>query len=235
MRVLVTRPRADAEAFAAHLRALGHTTFIEPLIDIAFLDGPPLDLEGVQALAFTSANGARAAARRTANRSIPVLAVGPATAAEAKAQGFTSVSQSTGEGVEGLSRHIRATCGPANGSIVHLTGTVTAGDLKADLGAHEFTVRTERIYEARAADGVTGALKAELSAGLIDAAAFFSPRTASLFAALIGAENLAPACRGMTALALSTAVANALHPLEFLHLRIAREPTTDAMLALLQP
>jgi uroporphyrinogen-III synthase len=235
MRVLVTRPRADAEAFADRLHALGHTTFVEPLIDIAFLDGPPLDLADVQALAFTSANGARAAARRTAERSTPVLAVGPATAAEANALGFTAVSESPGEGVEGLARHIQATRKPTAGAILHLTGTVTAGDLKAALGSVGFAVRTEQIYEAHAAEALSGALKAELLAGLIEAATFFSPRTATLFTALIEAEDLAPACRGITACCLSPAVAKALGSLGFGKIRAAATPSTEAMLALLAP
>lgn len=233
--ILVTRPRADAVAFSIRLHALGHTTIVEPLIDIAYLDGPALYLTGVQALALTSANGARAAARRTAERNIPVIAVGPTTAAEAKALGFANVGESTGEGVEGLNRHIQRTFKPAAGTILHLTGTVTAGDLRASLTAAGFAVRTERIYEARAAESLSGALTAELAANLVDAATFFSPRTATLFATLIEAENLASACRSMTAVALSAAVANALQPLAFRDIRIAAEPTAEAMLANLAP
>lgn len=233
MRVLITRPRADAESLAARFHARGHTTFIEPLIDIGYLDGPPLDLTGVQALAFTSANGARAAARRTSSRTIPVIAVGPTTAAEARAQNFTTVSESAGEGVDGLSLHIQATLKPAAGAVLHVTGTVTAGDLKGSLAKAGFTVTTARAYEAHAVDALSGSLTAELSSGLIDAATFFSPRTASLFAALIADKNLQPACRGMTALTLSEAVAKALHPLEFRAVRIARAPTAEGLLALL--
>lgn len=233
--ILVTRPRADAVAFSSRLHALGHTTIVEPLIDIVYLDGPALDLTGVQALAFTSANGARAAARRTNERAILVTAVGPATTAEARALGFTNVSESTGEGVEGLNRHIRGTLKPTDGAILHLTGTVTAGDLKASLTAAGFAARTERIYEARAAETLSGALTAELAAGLVDVATFFSPRTATLFATLIEAENLASACRSMSAVVLSAGVANALLPLAFRDIRIAAEPTAEAMLANLAP
>lgn len=235
MHILVTRPRPDSDTFAARLHALGHTTIIEPLIDIAFLDGPSLDLSGVQALAFTSANGARAAARRTGERSIQVAAVGPATASEARAQGFTNINESSGEGVEGLHRHIEATFKPTGGTILHATGTVSAGDLKASLGLAGFAVRTERLYEARAAQSFSGALTAELGAGLIDAAAFFSPRTAGLFASLIEAENLASACRSMIAVALSPAVANALVSLTFREVRVAKQATAEAMLTLLAP
>ncbi|NOT41246.1 MAG: uroporphyrinogen-III synthase, partial [Alphaproteobacteria bacterium] len=231
MRVLVTRPRPDAETFAARLHALGHTTIIEPLIDIAFLDGPPLDLTGVQALAFTSTNGARAAADRTRERNIRVITVGAATAIEATTLGFADVSVSAGEGVDGLHRAIVGGLNPMAGTILHVTGTVTAGDLKGMLTASGFTTRTEPIYEARAAETLSGALTAELSANLVDAATFFSPRTATLFAALVEAENLASACRSMTALALSAAVANALQPLAFRDIRIAADPTAEAMLA----
>jgi uroporphyrinogen-III synthase len=235
MRVLVTRPRADAETFAARLHALGHSTIVEPLIDIVFTSGPPLDLAGIQAFAFTSANGARAAARRTHERIVSVVAVGPATAAEARAQGFTNVIESTGEGVEGLHRHVQATLDHAAGTVLHVTGSVSAGDLKASLSAAGFTVRTERLYEARAAQTLSGALTAELAGGLIDAAALFSPRTATLFTTLIEAENLASACRSMTALALSQSIANALRSLAFRDVRVAAEPTADALLACLTP
>src|SRR5262245_57364398 len=100
MRVLITRPRPDADALADRLHAMGHATIIEPLIDIEFANGPDLDLQGAQALLVTSANGARAAARRTRERTMPLIAVGPASAAEAKAQGFTDIRVSSGEGVD---------------------------------------------------------------------------------------------------------------------------------------
>lgn len=233
MRVLVTRPRHDAEAFAALLHARGHTTIIEPLIDIAFRAGAELDLSNVQAIALTSANGARAAAHRTTNRSIKVLAVGPATAAEAKALGFINVSQSPGDDVDGLAAHIRATESPAAGAIVHATGSVTAGNLKAALP--DFTVGTEQLYDAHAADSFSGALTAELEAGLIDAATFFSPRTAALFANLVQNAGLETHCPRLDAVCLSAAVANALAPLAFRTVRIAEKPVSEAMLRLLAP
>ena len=233
MRVLITRPRHDAEAFAALLHARGHTTLIEPLIDIEFRTGPPLDLNGVQAIAFTSANGARAAAARTAERNIRTIAVGPATAAEAKTVGFRDVHESRGEGVTGLAAHIAATLKPEAGAILHATGTVTAGDLKVALPA--FAVRTAQIYEAHAAQTLSGALTTELAAGIIEAATFFSPRTATLFATLVQNAGLGATCNRVQALCLSAAVANALAPLAFRRVQTAEKPTTAALLDLLAP
>lgn len=230
MRVLITRPRRDAETFAADVRALGHTTFIEPLIDIVFADGPPLDLQGIQALLLTSANGARAVARRTKERAIRVVAVGPATAAEAAAQGFTTVSESTGEGVDALAQTIRQNLSPENGALIHATGTVTAGDLKAALAG--FNVRTAQFYDARAVDRLSPELIAELEAGQIGAATFFSPRTAALFAQfLAGRESL---CAKVAALTLSPAVAAALADIPFAKVMVAAHPNAAAMLDLLK-
>ena len=233
MRVLITRPRFDADELAARLHALGHSTFIEPLIEIDTREGPPLDLNGVQALLLTSANGARAAAMRTNERAVQVLAVGPATAAKARELGFLKVCESKGEGVEGLADHVRVTLTPTKGALLHPTGTVTAGDLQASLQSAGFVVRKEVIYEARAPEALSGALIAELGAQSIAAAMFFSPRTAALFASLITTTGLTPACRGFVALALSEAVANALAPLVFQRLLVAAQPATDAMLDLL--
>ena len=51
----------------------------------------PLDLDGVQALIATSANGVRAFAARDPRRSLPVCAVGDATARAASDAGFADV------------------------------------------------------------------------------------------------------------------------------------------------
>src|SRR5260221_1467732 len=84
MRILITRPREDAEPFAQALIALGHEAVIEPLLEIFYLPGPALDLVGVQAILLTSASGARAVALRTSWRDIAIVAVGPATANAAR-------------------------------------------------------------------------------------------------------------------------------------------------------
>lgn len=215
MHVLITRPRDDAEALAAELAKRGHTTIVEPLIEIEFIDGAPLDLIHVQALLLTSANGARATAKRTNVRNIPVIAVGPATADAARALRFTNVSVSKGEGVAGLADQVRATLKPGAGPLLHATGTVSAGDLVAALAPAGFTVRREQLYDAVAEQNLSGALIAELSAGMVDAALFFSPRTARLFADLVEAAALRDACNSVAAYVLSPAVAKALVSLDF--------------------
>lgn len=230
MRVLITRPIEDAEDLARALHERGHQTIVEPLLRIAFASGPPLALDGVQAILLTSANGARALALRTPERSTPVLAVGPATADAARGAGFTDVRTSDGDGVAGLAAFAARTLSPSAGSLLHVAGKVVAGDLGAALAQYQFKVHRQILYEAHPADSLSGALTAELAAGLIDAATFFSPRTAALFAELAAEENLGPACRSVAAHCLSDAVANALASLHFREIRVAERPTAEALL-----
>src|SRR6476646_3027086 len=88
-RALVTRPRAEAMALAEALAMRGIATVIEPLLDIHYRDEPAPDLAGVQAVLCTSANGVRAWARLSGERDIALFAVGEATAARARAAGFS--------------------------------------------------------------------------------------------------------------------------------------------------
>ena len=97
MRALVTRPRAEAASLAEALAARGIAALLEPLLDIHYRDlGGPFDLSGVQALLCTSANGVRAFTRFSPERAIPVFAVGEATAARARAEGFSDVHSAGG-------------------------------------------------------------------------------------------------------------------------------------------
>src|SRR5260370_42478211 len=96
MRALVTRPRAEAEGLAAALAARGIAALVEPLLEIYYRDAPSPDLAGVQAILCTSANGVRALARLTAERSLPPFAVGEASAAPDCEEGFNRVDSAGG-------------------------------------------------------------------------------------------------------------------------------------------
>ena len=100
MRVLVTRPEEDSDRLAVCLGAIGVEVLPEPLLSIDYLDGPMLNLDGVQALLVTSANGIRALARRSTARGTPVYAVGDASAGAARDVGFTDVASASGVDAE---------------------------------------------------------------------------------------------------------------------------------------
>ncbi|HOP18912.1 MAG TPA: hypothetical protein PK585_02440, partial [Amphiplicatus sp.] len=69
MRIIVTRPAPDAEAFAALARAAGFEPVFSAVMTIDFGKAAP-SLNGVGALAFTSANGVRAFCGLSGGRSL---------------------------------------------------------------------------------------------------------------------------------------------------------------------
>ena len=236
MKALVTRPEADAAPLARALAERGIETLLAPLISIEPVPDAAKRLAdamiGAQALLFTSANGARIFARASARRELPVLAVGDATAAAARLANFRSVASAGGD-VRDLAALAAARLAPAHGALVHVAGSVTAGDLAGALEAEGFQVRRAVIYEARPARALAPETAAALTSGAVGLALFFSPRTAALFVRLAGDAGLAESCRATTALALSPAVADALAALPWARVLIAGAPTQADLLAAL--
>ncbi len=230
--VLVTRPEADAAELAEALRRRGHTPLIEPLLDIRFTGTEPLDLTGVQALVFTSANGVRAAAGRTHIRDLPVHAVGRKTADAARQAGFVHVTAAAGDG-QALAADLTRMIDPAKGRLLHVGGAAVAVDIGALLRPHGINLTRVVGYEAVAAGTLSAASLDALDQGLIGYAMFFSPRTARTFASLLTSHGRQAACARITALCLSAAVAAGLDGLRFQEVRTADRMEAEAMLELL--
>jgi uroporphyrinogen-III synthase len=231
-RALVTRPRAEAMALAEALAMRGIEAIIEPLLDIHSRDQPAPDLGGVQAVLCTSANGVRALARLSGERGIALFAVGEATAARARGEGFLRV-ESAGGNVEDLARLARQLLRPDAGRLLHVAGSDVAGDLAGQLREDGFAVERMVLYEARPVPGLTAATVAALQNGLIDFALFFSPRTAAAFARLAEQAGASAALRTITAVSISAAADRGLGDLAFRGRRVAETPDQNALLAVL--
>lgn len=236
MRVLVTRPRQDAEETARLLRGQNIESVIAPLIEISDIAGAALDLEsdleGAQAVLVTSANGARALARATERRDIPVFAVGDASAAAALQSGFSRITSANGD-VAALAALVQDHCDPRSGALLHVAGSAVAGDLAGDLAAHGYSLRRIQLYRAQTADTLPQEAHRALNDSVVDAALFYSPRTATQFAKLVAAVGLETSCRRIFAVCLSAAVADAAAALPFAELRVAETPDQNALFAVL--
>jgi uroporphyrinogen-III synthase len=228
MRVLVTRPRPDADETAAELMALGHEPVVAPLLEVTLDSGVALDVAGVQAILITSANGARAMASAISQRDLPVLAVGAASAAAARKCGFAQTESADGD-VETLAGLVMARLTPQGGALVHVVGTVTAGDLSGRLADSGFDVRRAVLYQADLVAELPEETERRLREDTLDAVLFYSPRTAAQFTALVAAKGLAGHCSGIIALALSDAVVEKLSGLAFADIRIAETPDQDSL------
>jgi hypothetical protein len=89
------------------------------------------------------------------------------------------------------------------------------------------------VYVARASIRLSDALRNALITGTACAALFFSPRSGSAFARLVGNEELRSSCRDVAALCMSLAVAESLKDVQWRTVAVARRPTQGAMIDLL--
>lgn len=87
LRVIVTRPRAQAAPLVERLEGLGAEVVECPLIEIERMSDEPIDAAGYEWVIVTSPNGADELARR--GRNLPrVAAVGPGTAEALRSHGI---------------------------------------------------------------------------------------------------------------------------------------------------
>jgi uroporphyrinogen-III synthase len=232
MRVLVTRPKEDAERLAVELRARGHEPIVSPLMDIRFIDGPEIRLAKFQAVLATSANGIRALVRRTQDRATPVFAVGPQTAAAAQEAGFSQVRNAGGDAVA-LATRVREWADPKAGPLLHAAARERAGGLAEALTASGFSVEIAVVYEGLESKGFSDVALSALAAAKIDAVMLFSPRSARLFAEHLQKSGLKEDCRDVVALCISEPASQPLRELPLSGVYLAHRPDEESMLALL--
>lgn len=235
MRILITRPRLDAESFAATLVSRGIDVTVEPLLTIQPVPAPVIDLEGVQAVLFTSANGVRCFADADPRRDLRGLAVGDGSAAAAREAGFTQVENAAGD-VASLATLVTDRLRPGDGALLHAAGSSLAGDLKGQLEAAGFTVKRTTLYDAIPAPELSPATLMNLRLGGIDAVTLFSPRSARGFADLWrkaqAPDGATQGLQKVTALCLSAAVAREIKDLDWRRIEIAAHPDIESLLAL---
>ena len=102
MRVIVTRPQAQAEPLLNALRTQGFEPIACPVIATEPIDDGPIDVTGYEWVIVTSANGAAELGARHTGLLPRVAAVGELTAAALEAQGITVEFVPTLASQEGL-------------------------------------------------------------------------------------------------------------------------------------
>jgi uroporphyrinogen-III synthase len=230
MRILVTRPEADGAAIARRLEALGHQPLLAPLLTVHLLPHPPLELRGVQAVLATSANGVRAFAENQPVRDLPLFTVGPQSAAAARDLNFTHV-RSAGGDAAALADMAAESLQPDAGPLLHVAAEEADSGLADRLAAEGFHLRRENLYRVEVARHLPDDAAQALRQGVVDAALFFSPRSAGIFAQCLARDQL-PVGK-LIAICISANTAAALEGLAFAQTRIAAMPDQDGVLACL--
>ena len=189
MRLVLTRPPADAKRTAAALMRQGHAVDVAPLMRIESVAGAALDDGPWSGLIFTSANAVCAAAGIAGFAALTRLrafAVGAHTAATVRAAGFQDVVVGGGN-AEALTQHVRAWAkaerdrGARHAPLLYLAGEDVSHDLAGALAAEGEVVRTVTVYRAVKAERFPPPLDAALAHGAIDGVLHFSRRSAEAF------------------------------------------------------
>ncbi len=223
-RIWITRALPGAESTAERVRGLGFEAIVAPVLKLRDLPGP-IDLAGVGALAFTSANAVRAFAARTRRRDLPVFAVGEATAGAARLAGFAEVVSADGD-VAALARLIARSATAPGGVVLHPGAAEPAGDMTRALEGAGIEVRAVSLYETVAAEVPAAVLE---GLGAIEGVLVHSPKAGRRLAEILAARS-AP---HLTAYCLSPEVCVPLESLDIGRVIAAPLPTEDALLSLM--
>ncbi len=233
MRILLTRPQADAERTAAALRARGHEVIVAPLLEIEIVPDAELGGGPWAAILVTSANAVRAIAghrRRDGLRAIPVFTVGRHSAQGMRTAGFTDVTSADGN-VTDLANLVAARVKRA-ARLLYLAGEERSGDLAGTLRTQDFAVDTALVYRAVVAATLPRQAAAALAAG-VDSVLHFSRRSAEAY--VNAARNCGLAEAALTTpshFCLSARIAEPLAQAGAINVRVAARPEEAALIEL---
>jgi len=237
MRLLLTRGLEDAEPLALALQARGHQTLIDPMMSVEYMSVAGPDINTVQALLITSANGIRALSQQTWitdqwRDEIPVYAVGDASAQAARQSGFRSVTSASGD-VDDLANLVIDNASVNEGRLLHIAGSKVAGDLSGQLTEAGFHCQREVLYKALRCSSLSEQTRAALSRGQIEGVLFYSPRTADIFISLAIAANIVETLQKVTVYCLSSAVAGKTGSVGWRKTEVCESPDQDSMIRLI--
>jgi uroporphyrinogen-III synthase len=223
--VWVTRAQPGADATAERLKAAGFEAIVAPVLEVRPVPDREIDLSGVGALAFTSANAVTAFAALRPERDLAVFAVGDATAEAARRCGFAEVTSAKGD-ARALAAMLAAGRGKIAGVVLYGAAAEPSVDLRALLANEGVAVRQVPLYET-APLPAPQAVIARLPE--IDAVLVHSARAARSLADMLSVH----AAPRLAAFCLSAQVAAALGDARLGLLVTAAGPTEAQLLSLL--
>lgn len=232
MLTLVTRPDTAAARTIARLEAMGHTVLADPMLHIrprtAELPAGVFD-----AVTFTSINGVQGLMAQNGwpdLRHLPTYTVGPRTAEEATAAGFSTVIDCDGDATA-LTTRMKQDLPPGT-HVLYAAGHNRAADLPAALAPAGIPVSITVVYAAESASALCPRTRTALAEGRIGCVMHFSRRTVVAFLRCVAAEGLESQLGGIRHLCLADQVAGPLVQAG-ITVEVAQAPNEDAIFALL--
>jgi uroporphyrinogen-III synthase len=219
--VLLTRPEAQSQAFAADLVAgFGDRVrpVVSPLMAVEFLS-PRLPEGEFAGVIFTSAAGVEAAVRLGAVLPKQAWCVGEKTAERARAAGFRAIS-ADGDADALVAAILTDRPG---GRLVRLRGQETRGEVADRLNSAGIETESVVVYRQRPLDLTVEAVELLRQPGVV-VVPLFSPRSAALFAKALPDDLVA----SLRLVAMSKAVSGSALP-QHEAMLVAERPDAAAM------
>ena len=229
MHILITRPKEDAVFLANRLNNRDIKCIVEPLIEIVYLDKPMPNLSSVYAILITSANGIRALARLSSDRTIAIWTVGDASASTALSLGYRNVKSASGD-VNDFARLVIQNMGGSKRPLLHISGSQVAGDLGKHLKSAGLLYKRCILYEAQARLKLSENTSRMIRKGLMDGVMLYSPRTAEIFLKLIINLGLGKKLRGLSVFCLSEAVEKKIKMMQWKKIAVAQFPNEASLI-----
>ncbi len=234
MRVMVTRPEAEAQRTARRLERLGHTPRLLPLTRVRPLPAAiPTGVGDVAAVVVTSANALRLAepALLAPLLDKPVFAVGSRTAEIAREVGFRHAVEGPGH-AGGLAETVLASSGQ-DGTIAYLCGRLRRDTIERALAAAGRRCVAIETYETIDVPYTSEKLAEALGTEPLGAILLYSPYAAERLVALGAEKSVAEYAASATIICISRQTADACSEISGARVVVAAEPHEDAMFDLL--
>lgn len=229
MNLLLTRPKAQADAMAEALRSRGHRIHVAPLLRVDRMEFDDSTLRSASAIIVTSANAVPAL--EGLNPAIRIFAVGPDTASAAKVAGFSNVIAASGT-ASSLLDMVMHQWQPEDGPLAYASGHHVSVDIAGALALQGYGCKRVEVYATSQALQLPEETVGLLRRGEIDAVLFMSFRTADAFCGLVAAAGTSDGCSTARSLSLSDKIAGRVAHLPWIESLSAGSPTRDGILRL---
>jgi uroporphyrinogen-III synthase len=227
MRILLTRPEADARRSAAQLETLGHEAVLAPLFEIVPTGAPMPDGVCDRLLATSAHAFDDLPSQAPGLTALRLDVVGERTAAAARESGFARIAIVAAD-AKALAVAVARERPPPQ-SFLYRAGRERRPDLEASLAALGHRVTPWIVYETRETDAATHRLPEIWRHGRIDAVLHFSPRSAALYVALAEKARLRAQAFEPAQIAISPHTAQALADAR--DVRVAPTPDLEGLLS----
>jgi uroporphyrinogen-III synthase len=225
--LLLTRPKAQADAMAEALRSRGHRIHLAPLLRVDRLPFDDIRLRTASAIIITSANAVPAL--DGLDPAIRIFAVGPDTALATKAAGFSNVMAAMGT-ASSLLDVVKHHWQPEDGTLAYASGHHVSVDVAGALALQGYNCKRLEVYATRQVLQLPEDTVGLFRRGEIDAVLFMSARTADAFSELVVSAGISDSCKTTRSLSMSAKIAARLGHLPWIESLTAALPTREGIL-----